>query len=208
MSLPTDVKKKVAVACVQASLPLAQMGLRHYYDSKLINQQMEHEVTLAEKRANGIARLDGPIGGAKEAATEEAVDAAAQQGAQQASSPVSNRVPHAADPYRELEDLQERTDCGFCAQAAAGLQDAPKEEAFQGLRELQEYQNELDRLRNNDVSRQQAEAVVDDLVSGWQVVPKYLAPGGQAQQPAGQSVHEQGQTSPEDAQPQEVTHGR
>lgn len=149
-------KRKLIANMMPAIVPVAQAGVHYHFDRKLLDERQDHEIELAERRAQAMSAMVG----------EPA--SAGQTPARSVSGSDSPRV------YDALSRLRQETQCGFCQSAADALMDRDRDTASRGLAELQEYQGYLEDARSSGVPQDQIETDVEDIVSRWEVVPGVL----------------------------------
>lgn len=116
------------------------------------------EMKIAQRRARGIQAMHSGAEGGRAPARQDPVT-----------------LDNPGDVYDELEQLRTQTDCQFCHGVIDSLMDAPPGEAKEGYEELRSYVREVDRIRERDVTEEEAEQIVGELVDRWEVVPKYAA---------------------------------
>lgn len=152
-------KVKLASAIIPGiGLPLMRAGVNHHFSMKRLKKREEMEIQKAEKRreaARELARMGRQDRGEPQPVEPEPLE----------GSP--------GDVYDELEEIRASTNCRFCRTTAEELMEAPPEEARRGAAELQQYLSEVERIEGHDLDEEEAQRIVDDLVSGWEVAPKY-----------------------------------
>lgn len=153
---------------MQVCTPLVQAGANYHFDSKLMDKKRDHEVELAERRAEGLKRMSAVAGDtAKEAAVAGAGGAAAGVAAGAAHEATGGR-----DVYDRLEQMRQETKCGFCKEVASALQNEPEERAQQGARELRQLIEKRRDLEQAGASKDAAAKEMRALSENWSVIPE------------------------------------
>lgn len=157
--MDSEVKRELLAAAPSIILPLVRAGVDHRFTMKQIEKREELAIQKAERQNEGIRAMTRAKGGGHTVGQTE---------------PVTLDSP--GDVYDELASLKQETNCRFCREAANALiEEAPPDEARQGYDELRSYVREVERLSGNDITEAKAKQVVDELVSSWSVVPRYLS---------------------------------
>lgn len=164
--MDSELKKEVIASTVPSIIvPLLRAGVSHHFTMKQLEKQQEMEVEVAERRQQGVRAMARQKRGG--------VGPATQTGTVRRSEPIGGGTE--GDVYDELEALKGETNCEFCHAVIDSLMDAPTDEARQGLDELRSYVREVERIENRDLTEDEAEQIVSDLVDRWRVVPKHTA---------------------------------
>lgn len=167
-----DTMLEIAPHVLQMCAPLVQAGANHYFTSQQMEKRKEHEIELAERRAEGLQRMSAMAGTANTAAQVGQAGAAvgAAAGAAGAAANDSRK-----DVYDRLEEMRRDTDCAFCQKAIDKLKTEPEPVAQQGAAELRQYLEKARELRQASASQEVVEREMSTLTGQWEVIPDVMA---------------------------------
>lgn len=150
-----EMKRKLVANMIPALVPLAQVGVHHHFDKKMLDKRHTHELEMTERRAQAMAVATGNDSGL--------------------STPRISPRPRSPRVYDALEDLRAQTHCGFCQHAIDELMNADRDTAADGLHELQEYHGYLEDARSEGHPPEKIEENVEQIASSWEVVPRVVS---------------------------------
>lgn len=123
MHIPDEAKKELLKASAQTLVPLAQVGIEQYYQTKQLKRRQDHEVKLAQHKSQAMQQAAG-----------------GETETQPQPSPFEAGGEYDDTDIESMEQAVMDTECEWCRGIAQDLREHPEPTRRQGLRELRELQ--------------------------------------------------------------------
>jgi len=153
MQLSETAKKELLKASAQTLVPLCQVGIEQYYQSKQLKRRQEHEVKLAQHKSQAI----------------ETAVVGEDGGGQSEPSPFERGGEYDDTDIESMEGTIMDAKCDWCKQIARDLREHPEPTRRRGLRELRELQA----VMYDDPTK----AEIDEKMDQLEIVPEIAIEG-------------------------------